>query len=215
MNRKTSAHYQREYRKRLREQGLVKKEIWIKPSNTAVLSEVEKYLRTDRSVDKIGELVNMKQGRQVWQTESLYKALYEQDLVTHKHATLELMQGLDASIIVNMHEYGDLPIFISVSGDQIVAEAVLWAVEDVLDTAAFNQCVLRTHKYFPLSTISLETNSLGDEDGSRGYYHMFGALSASSSIDDIVLEIETLADNVINAADAFGSFLKNNVKAAS
>jgi len=210
MNRKTSAHYQREYRKRLREQGLVKKEVWIKPSNTAVLSQVEKYLRVDRTADNIGELISMKQDIQIWKTESLYKTLYEQSFVSNELASLELMQGVDASIIVNMHEYGDLPIYISVSGDQIVAEAVLWSVDDVIDTAAFNQCVLRTHKYFPLSTISLEAS-----EDSRGYYHMFGALSASSSIDDIVLEIETLADNVINAADAFGSFLKNNAKQAS
>ena len=210
MNRKTSAHYQREYRKRLRDQGLVKKEVWIKPSNTAVLSQLEKYLRVDRTADNIGDLISMKQDIQIWKTESLYKTLYEQPFVSNKLASLELMQGVDASIIVNMHEYGDLPIYISVSGDQIVAEAVLWSVEDVIDTAAFNQCVLRTHKYFPLSTISLEAS-----EESRGYYHMFGALSASSSIDDIVLEIETLADNVINAADAFGSFLKNNAKQAS
>lgn len=210
MNKKTSAHYQREYRKRLRDQGLVKKEIWIKPNNTAVLSQVEKYLRVDRTADNIGELISMNQDTQVWNTESLYKTLYEQSFVLKKLASLELMQGIDASIIVNMHEYGDLPIYISVSGDQIVAEAVLWSVEDVNDTAAFNQCVLRTHKYFPLSTISLEAS-----DDSHGYYHMFGALSASSSVDDIVLEIETLADNVINAADAFGSFLKNNAKQAS
>jgi len=64
------------------------------------------------------------------------------------------------------------------------------------DTAKFNEYVLRTHKFLPLSTISLETDiTHGD------YYYMFGALSASSSINEIVLEIETLAENTIQATE--------------
>jgi len=42
---KSSAHYQREYRKRLREQGLVKKEIWILPENRPQARSMEKELR--------------------------------------------------------------------------------------------------------------------------------------------------------------------------
>ena len=45
MKAKSSAHYQREYRKRLREQGLVKKEVWILPEHTKRLAVYEKSLR--------------------------------------------------------------------------------------------------------------------------------------------------------------------------
>ena len=101
-----------------------------------------------------------------------------------------------------MHTHGDLPIFITVSGEQILAEAVLFSLEDVTNATEFNEHVLRTHKYLPLSTISLENDQ---ENGD--YYHMFGALSASSTIDDIVLEVATLAENTIQATEAFKQFL--------
>jgi hypothetical protein len=41
MQKKSSAHYQREYRNRLREQGLVKKEVWILPENARRLAMFE------------------------------------------------------------------------------------------------------------------------------------------------------------------------------
>lgn len=203
MVKKTSAYYQREFRKRLREQGLVKKEVWIKPDNAKLLTEIEKALRVDVPQQSIGGLLDMSENVKNWTTEDLCNELSKNVIVSSSRASLELIEGVDSSIVVTMHEYGDLPVFVSVSGQQIVAESLLWSVEDVNDTAEFNKCVLLTHKYFPLSTISLEKT-----DDGESYYNMFGALSSSSSIDNIVLELETLADNVINAADAFRSFLK-------
>jgi uncharacterized protein YjfI (DUF2170 family) len=102
-----------------------------------------------------------------------------------------------------MHNYGDLPIFVTVGGEQILAETVLFSLEDVVDTSKFNEYVLKTHKYLPLSTISIETDPAHGD-----YYYMFGALSASSSINEIVHEVETLAENTIQATEAFKSFLK-------
>ncbi len=66
-----------------------------------------------------------------------------------------------------------------------------------------NEEVLRTHKLFPLSSIGLEKLA----DGREGYT-MFGALSASSGLADILLEIELLADNVIKATEAYEGFIK-------
>src|SRR5260221_87270 len=45
MEQKTSAHYQRLHRQRLREQGLVKKEVWILPEYGAALQQLEKQMR--------------------------------------------------------------------------------------------------------------------------------------------------------------------------
>ena len=115
-----------------------------------------------------------------------------------------MIEGIDASIVIIMHTHGDLPVFVTVSGEQILAESVLFALDDVANTAEFNEYVLRTHKYLPLSTISLE---LDKENGD--YYHMFGALSATSSINEIILEIDTLAENTIQATEAFETFLKS------
>lgn len=175
MSKKTSAYYQREYRRKLREQGLVKKEIWIRPENAKRLAALEKHLRkADLSTTSPGEeMMTMKSPE--WTTTTLYEALQNVELFTTGQASLELIEGIESSLHIVMHEYGDLPIFLTVSGEQIIAEVVLWAISDVKDPSAFNETLLRTHKYFPLSSVSLDSMS-GDDD----YYHMFGALSSSS-----------------------------------
>lgn len=210
MKAKSSAYYQREYRKRLREQGFVKKEVWILPENAKLLAACEKKLRLrglgESIVDEIesGELTmtTNKTGAANWTTESLLDALSSEALFTSGAASIELIDGLDSSIHIEMKEYGDLPIFVTVSGDQIMVEAVLWSVDEVSDVAAFNDAILRTHKFFSLSTISLDR--VGDEGD---YYHMFGSLSSASLLSNVVFEIEVLASNVIQATEAYAEFL--------
>lgn len=221
MTKKSSAHYQREYRKRLREQGLVKKEVWVLPENNKLLAATEKQLRKPLSSrlelnndetkyeNRTGgsstmESLTNSASTNKWTTEDLFSALKERPAFNNKSCSIEIIDGLNSTIVIAMHNYGDLPVFITVGGDQILAEAVLFALEDVKDTNKFNEYVLKTHKYLPLSTISIETDpNHGD------YYYMFGALSAASSINEIVLEVETLAENTIQATEAFQAFLKN------
>lgn len=141
---------------------------------------------------------------QVWTAQSLSEALAATELFQSGQAGIELLQGADASLHVTMREYGDLPLFIAVFGEQIVVEALLWPAADVRDQAAFNEEVLRTHKLFPLSSIGLEKAADGNDS-----YIMFGALSSSSTLSDVVFEIELLADNVIKATEAYEGFLKS------
>lgn len=221
MKAKSSAFYQREYRKRLREQGFVKKEVWILPEYARRLSMVESQLRQRTEPnwvalarDGVTEMAKAEvtkapvtesaqfDGARGWTTEELFAALSSAELCVGGRAKVELIDGVQPSLHVVMCDYGDLPIFLTVSGEQIVAEAVLWSVDEVTDVAKFNDAVLRTHKYFPLSTISLDRVG---EDGD--YYHMFGALSAASSLANVVQEIETLASNVIQATEAYGEYL--------
>ncbi len=195
---KTSAHYQREYRRRLREKGLIKKEIWIRPENSDKARELEKALRSgDRDVS--GQ--SMRMTRPKWLTPALFSALSKAPFVKSNRASVELIEGVDPTIHVVMHEYGDLPLFVTVAGDQVIVEAVLWPTSDVKDSAAFNETVLRTHKLFPLSTVSLGKRASDD------YYLMFGSLSANSDLSDIVYEIEVLASNVIHATEAYADML--------
>ena len=151
---KTSAHYQREYRKRLREKGYVKKEVWILPSNASRLDGFEKLLRL---AEHEQQLIGDQSMDRNWTTSSLYEALQTEPLFAGGDSSVELIEGLEPTLHIVMYQYGDLPIFLTVSGQQIIAECVLWAVRDVNDVARFNEAVLRTHKYFPLSTISLES----------------------------------------------------------
>lgn len=206
--RKTSADYQREYRKRLRAQGLIKKEVWIHPEHTGLLGRLEKRLRKPGSAQTDGAAENMNESEvtmsnnRAWTTHTLFNALKAEELVKSEQASLELVEGAESSIHLTMHEYGDLPVFVTVAGEQIVVDCLLWPESDVKDKAAFNEEVLCTHKLFPLSTISLDTMP----DGER-YYTMFGALSAYSVLHSVLFEIEMLADNVIKSTEAYERFL--------
>ncbi|MFT7559390.1 MAG: hypothetical protein ACI93R_001301 [Flavobacteriales bacterium] len=211
MKAKSSAHYQREYRQRLRDMGLIKKEVWVLPQHAKLLSSYEKLLRESdvevltQSVVGNGER-NMQEVGVRWTNESLYSALLNEPMFIDGVAGIELIDGVEQTLHVIMYEYGDLPVFITVAGEQIIAEAVLWSKDEVSDVAAFNDTILRTHKYFPLSTISLDTLADG-----RDYYHMFGALSATSIMPNIIFEIETLASNVIQVTEAYSRLLKSSV----
>lgn len=210
MKAKSSAHYQREFRKRLRDSGLVKKEVWIRPENAKLLAYVEKQLR--ETIDAFDLAVTggkmMIDSANTWTTESLFDALQGASIFTDRKASLELIDGVEPALHITMHEYGDLPIFVTVAGEQIIAESVLWSAEEVRDQVGLNDAVLRTHKYFPLSTISLDSLSHGKE-----YYHMFGALSSTSDLANVVFEIEVLASNVIQATEAYAEFLKTPYEA--
>jgi len=207
MTKKSSAEYQREYRKRLREQGLVKKEVWVLPENGKQLNAFEKELRRPQHSnenDTGGSMNTSINAAHRWNTESLYSALKERPAFSNGSCSIEIIDGLNSTIVVSMHEFGDLPIFVTVGGEQVLAETVLFSLDDISDTAKFNEYVLKTHKYLPLSTISIE------KDETHGdYYSMFGALSALSSINEIVLEVDTLAENTIQATEAFSGFLKS------
>lgn len=207
MERKSSAYYQRRHRDRLREKGLVKKELWILPEFADELLAVEKRMRQPRgSVGAQAARIDKESGMsepKVWTATALYEALSATEDFRDGTCQIELIDGTEPSLHVIMSDYGDLPLFLAVVGEQIVVEALLWSVSQVRDTATFNELVLRTHKMFPLSTIGIETL-----DGELSYI-MFGALSASSTLSNVLFEIETLADNVIKATEAYGPQLRD------
>ena len=212
---KSSAHYQREFRKRLREQGFVKKESWIKPENGKLLTLVEKQLRLHIEPPSIGHASDLvgnamhAHNPPSWTLSDLWEALSTTDLVSHGSATINHLESAETLEIV-MHEYGDLPLLLTIAGKQMLIEAVLWAVDDVADPAAFDAAVLRSHKYFPLSTLGVDTF-----DDGKDYYILFGALSTASLLGNIILEIETLSANVFQAIDAYADFLTPAAKPAS
>lgn len=207
METKTSAHYQRQYRQRLREQGLVKKEVWILPEHARELLNVEKQLRQPVGVAPLlTQESSMTAVVSMWTTAKLYDALTSIEKVKNKEISIELVEGTDPSLHLIMHDFGDLPIFISVVGEQIIVESVLWATKLVKDSQQFNEEVLRTHKLFPLSTIGIER--LADDD----FYTMHGALSSESSLSNVMFEIQMLADNVIKATEAYIDYLEINMQ---
>ena len=139
-----------------------------------------------------------------WTTETLYQALEQSEPAGEGAFNVELVEGTDPGILVTMTEFGDLPLLMSVSGSQILVDTLLWPVDEVNDPAAFNNLILKTHKFLPLSTFGIRAGPDG-----REYYEMFGSLSAGSILESIIFEIETLADNAMQAAAAYQSDLQD------
>ncbi|GAB7532028.1 YjfI family protein [Pseudomonas sp. 3A(2025)] len=194
---KSSTDYMREMRQRLKEAGLVKREFWIRPENTDALRGIEKALRQPFLGTRI-KLEDFMTENANWTIHSLHKSLAELDLVVQGQIELSLTDASDHGIRLTLREFGDLPVYLAVVGDQILADTTLIEVSRIKNTAAFNEVVLRSRDLFPLSSVGIEQLADGQE-----VYCLFGALSAASSLTVIVQEILTLADNVIRAAEAF------------
>ena len=204
MEPKTSAHYQRLHRQRLREQGLVKKDVWILPEHSAVLHQLEKQMRLPQA--GLDSLAIYKEGTMetathaYWNIHSLAADLQHSALAQSSKLHIEVLEGADASLLVTLPEFGDLPVHVAISGEQLVVEAFLWPLDQVRDRAGLNEQILRLQKLFPFTTMALA-------HGGEGYV-MFAAMRASnSSCDEIICEILTLADSVIQVTEALESYL--------
>ena len=205
MASKKSSYYQSRYRARLRDNGYVKREIWIPPHYTKILKDCETALRAGVKpfIPRTVTERKMSEDRN-WTTETLYEALAQSETAGAGGIEVELVEGTEPGILITMTEFGDLPLLMSVSGSQILVDTLLWPVDEVSNPAAFNEMIMKTHKLLPLSTFGIRQGPDG-----REYYEMFGSLSAGSILESILFEIETLADNAMQAADAYQSDLKD------
>lgn len=140
---------------------------------------------------------------ETWNIASLYKAITQLDLVRSGEVNATLIEGAEQTIQLNINQLDGLPIFVAVTGEQIIVDALLVEAEDVLDTGEFNSAVLRSRDLFPLSSIGLETLPDGKE-----VYSIFGALSSASTLSNIATEIDTLLENIQRSTDVFSVYFK-------
>lgn len=191
----------RHFRERMRGQGLVKKDVWIRPEYADELVAIEKSMR-EAARDSLPLLPAQPSGSG-WTIPAIRHALDRTSAARDGLISVETIEGAEPSLHLVLHEYGDLSVFLAVGGQQILVEAWLWPCHEVTDPAAFNAHVLSTHVLLPLSTIGLQ------KIGGIAGYTMFGALDCHSSLANLVFEIETLAENVINATEAYRPYLRN------
>ena len=55
-----------------------------------------------------------------WTVPAIKTALDDSSLVREGEMTLRVLEGAEPVLLATMHEYGDLPIYLSVGGAQIV-----------------------------------------------------------------------------------------------
>ncbi len=128
-----------------------------------------------------------------WTVSSLADALGSPELA--EEIAVERIEGSEPVLRVTMRDHGDLSIFLSVAGEQIVVSTLLWPVDEQHNADAFNRFILKAQKLVPLSNFAIT-----EVDG-RDYYELIGELSSESSLRMITLELRVLAENAIAAAD--------------
>ena len=124
--------------------GYVKHETWVLPENRSLLKQMEKQLRQPILAGSFMSENYMSAGNN-WNIDRLYSALQALDEVVSNDITLSLVQGSESSIKLEMNDFGGLPIYIAVVGDQVIVDTVLVDVESINDVPAFNDAVLRSH----------------------------------------------------------------------
>ena len=93
----------------------------------------------------------------------------------------------------------ELPIFMSVTDDQILCITYLWGIEEVKKDSVIqmHESMLEMNIPMPLSSFS----KIGNK------YVIFGALSVSSSFKDIEHELAVLSNNAIEVIDDMSEYL--------
>ena len=129
-----------------------------------------------------------------WTVPTLKDALDGSDAVTGGAFSVRIVEGEELVLLATMHEHGDLEIFVNVSDAQIAASVLLWPCDEQPDYHAFNEVLLKAQKVVPLSNFGI--SSVNDRD----FYELFGELATTSSLETIVIELTTLAENAIEAA---------------
>ena len=130
-----------------------------------------------------------------WSVKSLSEALQDTKLLREGEMTVRVLEGAEAVLQITMHEYGDLPIYLSVGADQIVVSAILWPVDEQANQAEFNVFLLKAQKLVPLSNFGITTVA------ERDYYEIFGELSCKTTLQTVIIELRMLAENAIRAAE--------------
>jgi uncharacterized protein YjfI (DUF2170 family) len=201
----------REERQRL---GLVKLELWVPP---AAKSDIQAAARAIITASSRGPALlknpDPPQGSfqmdhvidTDWSVKSLAQALSETRLLRDGELTARVLEGAEPVLQITMHEFGDLPIFLSVGAEQIVVSALMWPVDEQKDQAAFNVFLLKAQKLVPLSNFGITTV------GGRDYYEVFGELSCKTTLQTVIIEVRMLAENAIRAAEE----LRENFTAAA
>ncbi len=144
-----------------------------------------------------------------WTIKSLRDALVETNLVREGEMSAAIIEGVEPVLLVTMHEFGDLPVYVSGGALQMVASTILWPCDEQNDRSAFNEFLLKAQKVVPLSNFGITTI-----DG-RDYYELMGEISSKTTLQTLVIELRTLAANAIAAAsDLRETFEKSRVAAA-
>jgi hypothetical protein len=132
-----------------------------------------------------------------WTTQELCKSL----AAAFGAANVEEVPTADGALQVVLPELGDLGVTIALTDRQLFVSTPLVEAAQVRDRAEFNEACMRLNPINPLSNLGLTTIN------SRDTYIVFGELAPDSTLEQLELEIRTLADNAIDAIEVLKPYL--------
>ena len=184
---------QRAVRERMREQGLVLRQVYIREEHKDKLAHIEQALRRKELPPFVYAMDNGPMN-QNWTTEALFEALKDSDYCKAGQITINLHHGSEPVIHIEAHDHGDLHMQMLASGGEVHVSTVLCHGDTVKDRTTFNEACLRLNTLYPLSSFGLST--VDGED----IYTVFGQLSARAPLANVIEEIHTLGHNALQAA---------------
>ncbi len=105
-----------------------------------------------------------------------------------------LIPGEQEVLQVDVEGYQELPIYITITEEQILVISYLFSADEIKPEAkaSLHERMLQLNIPMPLSAFAIIDN----------HYAVFGALSVNSKMEDIAHEIVTLAINSVDALEA-------------
>ena len=102
-------------------------------------------------------------------------------------------------IVVDDRE--EFPVFVTIDDSQILCVSNLWNKSEIRDGAEneLNRIFLELSLPVPLSAFAITRG---------GQYSIYGSMSPTSIIDNVILEVETLSDNTLSAIEEFSEYLQ-------
>jgi len=121
------------------------------------------------------------------------------NLVSSQSETMEIIDKTDGYLTVALKDRAEFPIIITIDEDQILCSTNLWNESEVIATTREEmlESMLTLNIPMALSTFS----KIGDQ------YVLIGSLSPNSSETEVLLEINELSDNTLEAIEALSKFL--------
>jgi len=206
----------RAWRQARREAGLVKLELWVPEAARDDVKAAVRAIITDstrgphlagRARRPTSDSITSGDDHHMdavietpWTVPAIKEAMDASPLIREGEMTLRVLEGADAVLLATMHEYGDLPVYLSVGGAQIVCSVLLWPVAEQADRHAFNEFLLKAQRVVPLSNFAI--TNVGGED----VYELMGELSCKTTLQTILIELRTLAENAIDATELRETF---------
>ncbi len=192
----SGAERQKKARQRKRDLGLIKVEVWVPSSGRKTIRELEAKLNKTVQLD-----TKDTQSMTKLTAEDIYAQLGATEEVVNGEMEISTIDGSTPIVRAVMQDVDEFPVMITVGEEQILAIVNLWTVDEIKDGKkdALNEYLLRLNMPVPLSAFSI----INDQ------YVLYGALSVNSNITEIVEEISTLTNNVIEALESCEEYLRS------